>query len=58
MIKIGDNFNEELNSLFLENSQSGILRQIWEHDKNESKEQFSQDQKEINLEKVENVLVS
>ena len=30
MSKIGDNFNGELNSLFQETSQSGIL---WEHDK-------------------------
>ena len=45
MSKIGDNFDVELNSLFAENSQSAILRQIWEHDKAESKRRFSQDQK-------------
>ena len=37
MSTIGDNFNEELNSLLQETSQGGILRQIWEHDKSESK---------------------
>ena len=54
MSKIGDNFDVELNSLFAENSQSAILRQIWEHDKAESKRWFSQDQKKNETEKSGN----
>ena len=45
MSKIGDNFDVELNSLFVEHSQNAILRQIWEYDKSESTKRFSQDKK-------------
>ena len=45
MSKIGDNFSAELDTLFKENSQGDILRKIWEHDKNNSKQIFNKDQK-------------
>ena len=54
MSKIGDNFNGELDNLFTESSQGDILRQIWEHDKSESKQQFNKDQKKNEPGKIGN----